>query len=679
MSNNLEKEASPYLKMHASNPVNWYPWSQHALQLANKENKPILLSIGYTACHWCHVMAHESFEDEETAALMNSYFINIKVDREERPDIDKVYQLSAQLLSRQPGGWPLTVFLMPKNQLPFFAGTYFPKQSRGNFPAFKDVLTYIHNLYIKHEAELTQQNVAFQASLDELQSQTKLMASSIDLLPIQAAENSLIQAYDSKNGGFGGKPKFPMTTYLEFLFLQSSVSKKPTDNMVVFSLEQLCRHGLFDHLGGGFFRYTVDESWQIPHFEKMLYDNALLLSLLTQVNSQIENHPLFTQAIRQTVNWLIDDMQAPEGGYYSSISADSEGEEGKYYLWSRDEINNLLLPEEANVFNSYYGLNKSPNFKRYWHLHQCVSLEELCNEFNQPIQKIERILSIGKEKLLKQRIMRIKPQRDDKIITAWNGLTIKAMALAAFHFQDDIYLASAEKCIQFIQQNMIREDRLYSVYQAGNGCFAANLDDYTFLIEGIFYFLQARWDNSYYDLLKKLVKQALTLFEDKEAGGFFFTIKQEESLIMRLKQYADEAIPSSNAVFTKMLLWLGNLEGDETLLLSAEKSILNAFPHITQLPDAFCSFLIALIYEHYQPHLCIIRDKAEQLVNWQQTFLAEYQTYRIGFFIPDNISLSYPLIEKKALEQGIGYYCLGSTCLPPIKNQQDFANELRAN
>lgn len=681
MTNRLAREASPYLKMHANNPVDWYPWGEEALQKAVELDRPLLISIGYTACHWCHVMAHESFEDQNTAEVMNSLFINVKIDREERPDLDKVYQLSAQLLTRQVGGWPLTVFLMPKTQIPFFAGTYFPKFRRGNFPAFREVLEYVDKIYREHKSDLERQNASFRNVLAELESQAKLSADTVKVAPIYEAKRSLEEGYDTINGGFGGAPKFPMTTVLSFLLLYSCTGDQRSKEMLMHSLEKMFQSGLYDQIGGGFYRYSVDEKWEIPHFEKMLYDNSLLLALLSQTKAKYGNEKKYTfldQAIRGAADWMMLEMQAEGGGFYATLAADTEGEEGKFYVWTREEIQAVLSVQEYEIATLYFNLDKHPNFKKTWHLQAQSTVADLASQLKKSPEELEKQLNQIKTKLYKHRSQRVVPERDEKMIVSWNGLAIKGLALAGFYLGEEKYLQAAAGSVNFILDHCYRSGQLYSVYKDEAVHQIGNLDDYGFLIEGIFYLLQAKWNNNHFAFLKQLLIDVLERFEDKEAGGFYFTPNDHEKLIYRLKQYSDESLPSSSAIITKMLLFIGNLIGDEAMLFSAEKSLKNAFAHLQQYPDSYCSFLITLVLYFATPEICIVRSNKNQLAEWQAAYKEHYSPNRAGFFIDEKEKLPPPLEFKKPEgEEGVAYFCKGSACLPPFINRQDMIDELR--
>ncbi|HET7675222.1 MAG TPA: thioredoxin domain-containing protein, partial [Gammaproteobacteria bacterium] len=422
--NQLIHETSPYLLQHAGNPVEWQPWGEAALARARAEDKPILVSIGYSACHWCHVMAHESFEDAETADLMNALFVNVKVDREERPDLDRVYQTAHQLLSRRAGGWPLTVFLAPDDLTPFFAGTYFPREPRHGLPDFKTVLTRIDEYYRTHRADIRGQAAALAEALASMH--PPAAAGEPDEEVLEKALQALAEQYDRRHGGFGGAPKFPRPSALQFLLETDDDAAR---EHAIFTLARMADGGLFDQIGGGFCRYSVDAAWQIPHFEKMLYDNGALLGLYAQAY-RLTGNERFAEVARLTADWVIEAMQSEEGGYFSSYDADSEGEEGKYYLWDAGQLRTLLTPDEYALAEARFGLDGTPNFEGRWHLNVHKSLAELAKDFEEPPQTVAEKLESIRTKLLKARAQRVPPARDDKILTAWNGLMIRGMAQA---------------------------------------------------------------------------------------------------------------------------------------------------------------------------------------------------------------------------------------------------------
>lgn len=570
-TNHLIHETSPYLQQHAHNPVNWYPWTEEALTRAKNENKPILLSIGYAACHWCHVMAHESFEDSLTAHLMNQLFINIKVDREERPDLDKVYQTAHYLLTERSGGWPLTVFLTPDDLTPFFSGTYFPKEAHYQLPAFKTVLQQIADIFQNHREEIKSQNKKLITILQR--EPPNITETVLTKKPLTLAIDILQKKFDSQHGGFGSAPKFPQPSKLEFLLSENS-------SMARITLQKMAEGGIYDQLEGGFFRYSVDEKWQIPHFEKMLYDNAQLLSLYVLAYQQFSETDL-RQIAQETANWVIQKMQSDEGGYYSSLDADSEGQEGKFYLWDKKEIQSILTAKEFQLAEKYFGLDKKPNFENQWHFHQAHSI---------PYSEIYPI----KQKLLAAKDKRIPPACDDKILTAWNALMIKAMVIAGSILQENRYIQSAERALHLIKDKLWQNNTLLVTYKNNKAHLPGYLDDYAFLLDALIVFFKWTQEEQYLTFAKQLADSLLNHFYDKERGGFFFTSDVHEKILYRSKTFMDEAIPNSNAVTINGLLFLGQELNESHYIEAAEKTLKNAYPALLHYPDEHCGLLIAL-------------------------------------------------------------------------------------
>ncbi|HMK15109.1 MAG TPA: thioredoxin domain-containing protein, partial [Burkholderiales bacterium] len=438
MPNHLAGETSPYLLQHADNPVEWYPWGEEALKLSREQDKPILLSIGYSACHWCHVMAHESFEDAKVAKLMNEHFINIKVDREERPDLDQIYQAAHYMLTQRSGGWPLTMILTP-DQKPFFGGTYFPKHPRYNLPGFGDLLQRVAGFYHEHRDEIERQNVSLLAALERTQPEKSTQELGTD--PLQRLLAQLQNSFDPLHGGFGDAPKFPHPAEIEFCLRSfAATGDSSTLRIAGFTLEKMAKGGIYDQLGGGFCRYSVDQYWKIPHFEKMLYDNGPLLRLYADAWLASDNL-LFKTVAEQTAGWVMREMQSPEGGYFSTLDADSEHEEGKFYVWTREQAASLLDAQEYAVAAAYYGLDRLPNFEgKFWHLNVYKSLEEIAGTLSISQEQAQQLLTSARSKLFTAREMRVHPGRDEKILTSWNALMIKGMAHAARVFGHENWL-----------------------------------------------------------------------------------------------------------------------------------------------------------------------------------------------------------------------------------------------
>lgn len=657
--NHLANETSPYLQQHATNPVDWYPWSDEALEKARSENKPILLSIGYAACHWCHVMAHESFEDHETAEIMNQLFVNIKVDREERPDLDKIYQTAHYILTHQPGGWPLTVFLTADTLIPFYSGTYFPLQPRHRLPAFKDVLQTIASLYRNNPDALQQQNAEL---LKILQHASSTNATQLNDKPIQSAIAALEQQYDAINGGFGQAPKFPQPTRLAFLLQYAPP-------IVVASLKHMACGGIYDQLSGGFYRYSVDAKWQIPHFEKMLYDNGQLLYLYATA-AHIFQDAFLADIARETAEWLHQTMQAPEGAYYASLDADSEGHEGKYYLWDKSELNGLLTSDEYAVFSAYYGFNQTPGVDNKWHLHIQQSLRSIAEALNISVAIAEQRLQSAKKKLLIVRSKRIAPACDTKILTAWNALAIKGMLTTGDLLQDERYIQSAYRALSFIQQKCWVNKRLFANYKDGKTTAYGYLDDYVFLIDALLTALQITWQSEHLQFAIDLTDTVLTHFSDNN-GGFYFTADDHESLLYRPKTWMDEAMPSGNGIAVQILLVLGHLLGETRYLDAAEKTLQSAWHALEHYPAEHCALITGLNDYLHPPQMIIIRGHAKEITAWQ----AVCKTFaHIVFAIPhDTLNLPNAISAKKSLEKTCAYICTGTQCLDVITD----INELK--
>jgi uncharacterized protein YyaL (SSP411 family) len=668
--NRLAATTSPYLQQHAHNPVDWWPWCAEALTLAREQDKPILLSIGYSACHWCHVMAHESFEDPDTAAQMNALFINIKVDREERPDLDKVYQTAHQLLARRPGGWPLTVFLTPDGQQPFFAGTYFPREPRHGLPSFSQVLQGVERAYREQKeaiAAQTQDLIAAFAGLEP-----KGGGTLPDLSLWDAALRQLAGSFDAQHGGFGQAPKFPHPTDLELLlrrYAASADAGRPDADVLHrarLTLEHMVRGGIDDQLGGGFYRYSVDDLWMIPHFEKMLYDNGPLLALCCDAYA-ITGEPLFRDAASATADWLMREMQSPEGGYYSSLDADSEGHEGRYYVWDREHVRSLLTPAEYAPFAAVYGLDRDPNFEGTWHLHAWSDPEAVARRQGLDPDTARALLATARAILLAERECRVRPGRDEKILTAWNALAIKAMARAARVLGRPDYLESAEAALRLIRTTLWRDGRLLATYKEGKAQLNAYLDDYANLLDALLELLQTRWSRADLDLAVELAEVLLDQFQDRESGGFWFTARDHEPLIHRPKPLGDESLPSGNGIAALALQRLGHVLGEERYLDAARRTLELAAEAMARMPYAHASLLLALEEHLDPPETLIIRADPEVLDDWQATAQRGYRPRRVVLAIPGvETGLPGALAGMKAGATPRAYRCRGTRCEPPV-------------
>ena len=683
--NALANETSPYLLQHADNPVQWYPWGEEALAKARKENKPILLSVGYSACHWCHVMAHESFEDESTANLMNQLYVNIKVDREERPDLDKIYQLSHQLLTRRSGGWPLTMFLTPDDHTPFFGGTYFPILPRYSMPSFREVLTRVSEFHDNNRNDIKNQNLSLVRTLQSLEPGSGETAA-LDGQPLQDARTELAKVFEENHGGFGPAPKFPHPTNLERLmrgYAASANTEQPDFDglrMAEFTLRKMAQGGLYDHLGGGFCRYSVDEYWMIPHFEKMLYDNGPLLTLYCQL-WQITRSQTYRRVASETADWVIREMQAPVGGYYSTLDADSEGVEGKYYVWTPDEVQGLLTEEEYAVVSRRFGLNRAANFEdEWWHFHIFAEEEALERATSFAPEHIDSLLLTARETLFNAREQRIRPGLDDKILTSWNGLMIKGMAVAGRVLGERRLVDSATRALDFVADMMWQNGRLLATSKDGRAHLNAYLDDYAFLIDGILELLQTSWRTRDLELAMELADVLLEQFEDPNNGGFFFTSHDHESLIYRPKPLSDDALPGGNGIAAFVLARLGHLLGETRYLDAAERTLQLAKQSIAKVPYAYNAMLLALEEYLHPPQNIVLRGVDPDLSVWHARAHQFYSPKRLSFAIAAEVDdLPNLLAERKPGPGMVAYVCEGHHCDAPISDLTTFDNTLQTS
>ncbi len=667
--NALAGETSPYLLQHADNPVDWYPWGPEALAKAARENKPILLSIGYSACHWCHVMAHESFEDPDTAAVMNEGFVNIKVDREERPDLDKIYQTAQYLLTQNQGGWPLTMFLTPDDRIPFLGGTYFPPEPRHGLPSFRDLLQRVRTAYAEREGDIRAQNTEVIAALTQLQAHAAVPGDHLDDTPLAAAREQAARAFDNRLGGFGRAPKFPHPTSLERL-LRDHARSDGTDehalHMATFTLQRMADGGLYDQLGGGFYRYSTDNQWMIPHFEKMLYDNGPLLALYAEA-WQITGNARFATVVDETIAWVTREMTAPTGGFYSSLDADSEGVEGRFYAWQSDEIERIIGAEAYAPFARRFGLTREPNFDRNYHLHVVAQYHEIANVLGGDPAEHETRVETARRQLFAARAQRVRPGLDDKILTSWNALMIKGLAIAGEIFDRSDAIDAAQRAIDFIREQLWRDGRLLATCKDGHAHLGAYLDDYAFLLDALLHALAARWRNEDLEFAIALAECLLTHFEDHEAGGFFFTAHDHETLILRTKPFADDALPAGNGVAATALARLGHLLGEMRYLDASARTVRAAWEAISAAPGAHNALLQALEEYLATSEIVIIRGKPADIRRWQRAAHHSYRPGRLCFAIADDVSALPGLLrERRALGDTTAYVCQGQHCLAPV-------------
>jgi uncharacterized protein YyaL (SSP411 family) len=590
--NLLSQETSPYLLQHANNPVDWRPWGPEALELARREEKPIFLSIGYSACHWCHVMEHESFENPSIARQMNEHFVCIKVDREERPDLDQIYMNAVQLMTGR-GGWPMSVFLTPDLR-PFYGGTYWPPSGRMGMPGFDQVLTAVAEAWRERRGQVEQQAGELTA---EVQRVASLAGAPGELgeEPLRAAGASLERIFDFRNGGFGGAPKFPHPMDLRVLLRRWR--REPRDEwlqLVTLTLDKMAAGGIYDHLGGGFHRYSVDERWLVPHFEKMLYDNALLAQCYVEAY-QATGREDYARIARETCDYVLREMTGAEGGFFSTQDADSEGEEGKFYVWTPAEIEAVLGADAAKTFDYVYDVTESGNFEGHNILNLPKTIEQCAKAMNRDLAELQAELSAGREKLLAVRSQRVWPGLDDKVLVSWNGLMIDALAQAAGALDEPRYLEAAVKAAEFLWQTLRREDgRLLHCWRAGQAKFAAYLDDYASLANALVSLYEASFDERWIEAAVELADVVLAEFADAEQGGFFYTAADHEALIARQKDAQDSSTPSGNALAATMLLRLGKLCGRTEYLEAAQRTLRSFTEMMERHPTAAGQMLIAL-------------------------------------------------------------------------------------
>ncbi len=664
-TNSLADETSPYLLQHAHNPVDWHAWDEEALEKARKEDKPILLSIGYSACHWCHVMAHESFEDEEVASLMNALFVNIKVDREERPDLDRIHQLAHQALTRRPGGWPLTMFLSPDDRTPFFGGTYFPKEPRHGMPSFPDVLRRVEAFYREHEEDLKRQNESLRHFLEQV-TRVDPMNGALDAGPLETAAKALEQQYDRDHGGFTGAPKFPHPAMCRRL-LRLGATDRAERKLAAHCLHIMATRGLFDHVGGGFYRYCVDTNWSIPHFEKMLYDNGALLGLYAEGSVLLED-PALANAANLTADWMLREMKSPEGGFYSSLDADSEGEEGKYYVWRPEQVKQLLNAEEWAAFEPAYGLDKPPNFEaESWHLQRLKSDESVAEKLAIDEDTVRERLNSALVKLHEAREERVRPGLDDKQLAGWNGLAAAGLAQAGRFLDRDDCIEAASATLRFVRENLWVDGKLRASYKDGRARFDANLDDHAYLLEACIHLLQARWDANAISLAQDLAEALLERFEDRDNGSFYFTAHDHEKLIQRPRPLADEATPSGNGIAALNIQRLGHLLAEPRYLDAAERTLKAAWAHIQEAPHAHASLMEVLDENLEPPRMVILRGPGKHLGEWQAALAQSHRPGRLAFAIPSGEEgLPKPLQNYQPADDVTAWVCEGTQCSAPI-------------
>jgi uncharacterized protein YyaL (SSP411 family) len=571
------------LLQHANNPVDWYPWGSEALARAKAENKPILLSIGYAACHWCHVMEHESFEDPATAALMNERFVNIKVDREERPDLDGIYMQAVQAMTGH-GGWPMTVFLTPEG-VPFYGGTYFPKDDRQGMPSFTRILNSVANAYASKREQVERTAESVREMYDNATAATR---SAGPLTPdlLDTAYRALAGAYDETNGGFSGAPKFPQTMSLDFLLRYSARrGVEHAEQMALTSFRRMARGGIYDQIGGGFARYSVDAVWLVPHFEKMLYDNALLVRLGTHLWQATKDAEV-RRVTEETVDWALREMRSPDGGFHSSYDADSEGHEGKFYVWSREELD-AALGDDAAMMRAYWGVTDDGNFEGKTILSVTMERRALAARFRVTEERVDEVIARAKQKLYEARGQRVWPGLDDKILASWNGLMVRGIAEAARAFRRGDYRDAAIASGEFLFRELVRDGRVFRSYKSGRARLAGYLEDYAALGLAAIALYELTFDGIWLERARSLARATVEWFWSDEAGAFFDTASDHERLITRPRDVTDNATPSGASLAVELLLRMSELYDDRDARRRATYVVESLAPAIARYPTAF--------------------------------------------------------------------------------------------
>ncbi|NOG47694.1 MAG: thioredoxin domain-containing protein [Calditrichaeota bacterium] len=684
-TNRLINETSPYLLQHAHNPVDWYPWGEEAFAIAQKENKPIFLSVGYSSCHWCHVMEHESFENEEIAKMMNEHFVCIKVDREERPDIDQLYMEFVQMTTGS-GGWPMSVFLTP-DQKPFYGGTYFPPDDRYGRPGFKRLLMAMSNFYHNEKVELHKNLEKIDHAFLAKSAGEKNNSGDMQIPQRQDWNNALEQLsgfYEPTYGGIGRAPKFPAVNVFSLFLREYRNSGEPQYlNMVEHTLQKMANGGIYDQIGGGFARYSVDEKWLVPHFEKMLYDNGQLVQLYLDTYL-VTGKEYYLNIAEETLEFTLREMTSPEGGFYSSLDADSEGEEGKFYVWQKEEIDDIL-GADAEIFNAFFGVTHSGNFEGHNILNVVSSVEQLSKKFDRSVDEISKILKDGRKKLLLEREKRIRPGLDDKVISSWNGLMLSAFARAYQITRNEKYKNVIEKNISFLRKNLIIKDKLKRTYKAGKAKYDAFIEDYAIVTNALLDSYEALFIPEYIALAIQLNDYANAHFWDYENGGYFTASDQQEKLIRRMKDASDTSLPSGGGVMLMNNLRLFSYTEKEEYYQISEKILKKYAAEFSQNPYGFGSYLAALDMYLEKPKEVLIARETNQNVNaFLELLFGTYNPNKVVMLLSggdDYSALTASLVKGKQPIDGkvTAYVCQNFACSLPVFSVEDLKNLMADN
>ena len=684
MPNRLINETSPYLLQHAGNPVDWFPWGPEALERAKAEDKPIMLSVGYSACHWCHVMEHESFENRETAEIMNEHFISIKVDREERPDIDSIYMTAVQAMTGH-GGWPMTVFLTPDGK-PFYGGTYFPPEDRQGLPGFPNLLLGIARAYGENRGDVTRTTTQL---LQRMQ-QTSHAVRSLDPLTtdlLYQAYGGMAGQFDDTHGGFGLQPKFPQPMTYEFLLRYYLRFEDPQAlDMVELTLDRMAAGGIYDQIGGGFHRYSTDTFWLVPHFEKMLYDNALLVKLYLHAY-QVTGKPLYKRIVEETLDYVLREMTNPLGGFYSAQDADSEGVEGKFFVWRPEEVVEVLGKEEGQVVNRYFGVTREGNFEGRSILHLAVDGATAATEENMTQEELEALLRRSRAKLLEARERRVHPGRDDKILTAWNGMMLRAFAEAAAVLGRPDFVEVANQNAKFLLSTLRQQGRLLRTYKDGQAKLKGYLEDYAFLIDGLIALHEVTFDALWLREAIVLGEGMVELFWDEASGQFYDTGTDHEELILRPRDVSDNAIPSGSSMAADVLLRLAVITGDSELRSRAVTALRSVRELMMRFPTGSGHWLCGLdFYLSSAKEVAIVGNPGDT-----ETQALVSEVYR--HYLPNRVLVgrndgddeafagtrrALPLLESREKIDGrpTAYVCRDYVCQLPTTEPEGLAGQL---
>ena len=662
----LSQETSPYLLQHAANPVDWYPWGPEALNKAKEENKPIFLSIGYSSCHWCHVMAHECFENPEIAQLMNQWFINIKVDREERPDVDSLYMKALVELTGQ-GGWPLSIFLTP-SQKPYLAGTYFPPTPKFNRPGFPQILEEAHKLFTEDNLDTRTQNLLQKIDLQNKAGRSRGIEGN---RLIQGAVEILKKRFDEEYGGFGAGMKFPEPMHYTLLLRHwAETGDEETLHILDKSLTKMAEGGLFDQLGGGFHRYSTDRFWRVPHFEKMLYDNGFLAKLFLDM-FQATKQDIYREVPEQIFSWIDREMTSKDGAFFASQDADTEGKEGTWYTWELKEVLNLLGPKHAKVFSRAFGMTSKGQLDGRNVLHLNMKVETLAEAENIPIFEADHILKKGKDTLFEAREKRPRPGTDEKIITSWNGLMITALATGYVVLGEEKYIETAKRCADFIWSQQWCDGKLHRIHKDGQSSIVGCLEDYAYLLEALVTLYETSLQSEWIAKASQLADAMIEEFWDEEEGGFFLSGKSGEQLVSKLKNPADEAMPSANAIASMALLKLGRLTGNKIYTEKSEETVKAFQAFMEDSPAAFTGLLATQSASSLSPTEAIFtgpKESAEFDDMWK-VLHTDYRPNKVVIWNEKGES-TLPLAEGKTSSEPTVYLCQKGTCHPPVNTSK---------